>query len=220
MKEESAAEIDRSCSEDSTDIEAKKSRETQPSGQKKQKKDSMFNWKWTARIFLITFTISIGLSFFSESVSEELNVWIAFAILFVFIFIGILFDIIGTAVMSADPKSLNSMCTRQVRGAKKALKWAQSADTVANFCNDVMGDISSVLSGSVGSIISVGFAEIFGLNKLITAVVVTALISAITVSGKAFGKNFAIKKANSIIFFFAKLLSVFGEGKTKKKKTK
>lgn len=218
MKEETTADIDRSCDEAVPETDAKKAKDDAGQPQKKAKKESMFNWNWTARIFLLTFSISIGLSFFSESVSEGLNVWIALIILLVFISIGILFDIIGTAVMSADAKSLNSMCTRQVKGAKKALKWAQSADTVANFCNDVMGDISSVLSGSVGSVIAVGLADMFGLNKLITAVVVTALTSAVTVSGKAFGKNFAMKKANDIIFFFARLLSIFGEGKSKKKK--
>ena len=218
MKEDVSSDIDRSNKSESEENEDKKNKDAQPQEQKNQKKESLFNWKWTARIFLLTFSISIGLSLFSESVSEELPVWVAFIILCVFVFIGILFDIIGTAVMSADPKSLNSMCTRQVKGAKKALKWVQSADTVANFCNDVMGDISSVLSGSVGSVIAIGLADTFNFSKLISAVVVTALTSAITVAGKSFGKNFAMKKANDIIFFFARLLSVFGEEKSKKKK--
>ena len=117
MKEDVSSDIDRSNKSESEENEDKKNKDAQPQEQKKQKKESLFNWKWTARIFLLTFSISIGLSLFSESVSEELPVWVAFIILCVFVFIGILFDIIGTAVMSADPKSVKSMCTRQVKGA-------------------------------------------------------------------------------------------------------
>ncbi len=51
------------------------------------------------------FDIDWTFAFFSESVSEELPVWVAFIILCV-LFSGILFDIIGTAVnrRSQDPE--------------------------------------------------------------------------------------------------------------------
>ena len=124
MKDESSADRPRSCADEAARDTVKRNKDEQEKDPKKPiKKERILNWKWTARIFLLTFFISVGLSFFSESVSEQWNIWVALAILLVFIFIGILFDVIGTAVMSADPKSLNSMCTRQVRGAKRALKW-------------------------------------------------------------------------------------------------
>lgn len=191
--------------------------DTVPKGQKK-KKDKLFNWKWTGKIFITAFSISIVLSFLSEAASQKLNFWIAGAILFLFIFIGILFDIIGTAVTASDPKMFNSMCSKQVRGAKTALKWVSRPDSVANFCNDVVGDISSVLSGSVGIVISTGIASFFDINVIIISMLVTSLTSALTVGGKSLGKNFAIKKANDIIFFFAKFVSFFGTEKNKKSK--
>ena len=43
-------------------------------------------------------------------------------------------------------------------------------------------------------------------NTFLTMLIVTSLISAITVSIKALGKNFAIKKSNDIVFFFARLI--------------
>ena len=58
-----------------------------------------------------------------------------------FIFLGILFDIIGVAVTSSDDKIFHSMSARKVRGAKVAVKFHKNAEKVSSFCCDVVGDI-------------------------------------------------------------------------------
>lgn len=67
--------------------------------------------------------ISFSLSFVSQMTIPNLNIWIGILITLLFIVIGIIFDIIGVAVNSADEKVFHSMNARQVRGANVAVKF-------------------------------------------------------------------------------------------------
>ena len=173
------------------------------SGKEKQK---MFNFRWTIKIAIITFCISACLSLLSETASENLNLWAAVIILFLFIFLGIIFDILGVSVATANETQFNSMATKKVRGARAALWFVSKADSVANFCNDVIGDISGVLSGTMSIVIASGIASGLHINKLIISIAVTAVTAALTVGGKALGKNLAMKKSNDIVYLFAKII--------------
>lgn len=177
-----------------------------------------FDFKWAGRIFILSFTISAVLSSVSEGLTASLNVWVAVLILFFFIFIGVLFDIIGISVTVADPVVFNSMAARKVKGATVALRLISNADAVANFCNDVIGDIAGVLSGTMCLAISGELAARTGWNSIILTVVMSALTSALMISCKALGKNFAMKNCSSIVFFFSKLISIFSIEKKKSRK--
>lgn len=177
-----------------------------------------FNFKWAGRIFLLSFIISSVLSSVSEGLTASLNVWVAVLILFFFIFIGVLFDIIGISVTVADAAVFNSMAARRVRGASVALKLISKADAVANFCNDVIGDIAGVLSGTMCLAISGELAAVTGWNSIILTVGMSAMTSALMISCKALGKNFAMKNCTSIVFFFSKLLAIFTIEKKKSRK--
>ena len=67
------------------------------------------------------------------------------------ILVGILFDIIGTAVAAAEESALNAKAAKKVPGAREGVYLIKNADKVANFCNDVIGDICGTVSGAIGA---------------------------------------------------------------------
>ena len=176
--------------------------------QTRRKKDKrLVDYSWIIKITLISFVISLTFSFASEIVIPNVNIAIGIVLLFCFIIIGIIFDMIGVAVTSADEKPFHSMNSRKVRGADVAVMFKKNADKVSSFCNDVVGDICGIVSGSAGTIISLALANTLNTNKFIVSLLVTALIAALTIGGKALGKSYAINKSNIILYKFAKSVS-------------
>lgn len=174
---------------------------------REKKKKELINWRWITTIFVISFFLSFGLSFLSEVTIKQSTLLVSILITFVFIFLGILFDIVGVAVTSSDASIFHSMSARKVRGAKIAVKFNKNAEKVSSFCCDVVGDICGVISGASGITITALLVETFNWNLLLTTLIVTGLISAFTIGGKAIGKSFAVNKSNIILYRFAKIIS-------------
>lgn len=118
---------------------------------------------------------------------------------------------IGVAVATADENVFHSMASRRVKGAKMAVKLKKNADKVSSFCNDVIGDICGIISGSTGAVISSKISSTFNLNPLVITLVIMGLISSMTIGGKAMEKGLAMNKSNSIVIGFAKILSIFSK---------
>lgn len=77
----------------------------------------------------------------------------------------------------------------------------RNADRVASFCNDVVGDICGTVSGALGA--AIVFQVVLnhpGFNESILSIIMTGLVAALTVSGKALGKKKAIAEADHIVF--------------------
>lgn len=179
---------------------------------KEKVKKEKVNVKWIAQIALISFTISFGLSFVSEIVIPNLSVVWGILLTLAFVFIGILFDIVGVAVTGADEKVFHSMNSRQVKGSKVAVLFKKNADKVSSFCCDVIGDICGIVSGASASAVSVGLAATFNWNLLLVSLTVAAVVASLTIGGKACGKSFAINKSDVILYEFAKIISIFYKG--------
>ena len=126
-----------------------------------------------------------------------------------FIAIGILFDIVGVSVTTADEAVFHSMNSRKVKGADVAVKFKKNADKVSSFCCDVIGDICGVISGAAGTTIAAILVSDYQWNLLLTGLFLTAIISSLTIGGKAIGKSFAINKSDIILYGFAKFVSNF-----------
>ena len=177
---------------------------------KKEKiKKETVDKKWIIIIVCISFTISFVFSLISQLTIPNLSLWLGILITLLFIAIGILFDIIGVSVTSADEKVFHSMNSRKVKGASVAVKFKKNADKVSNFCCDVIGDVCGIISGAAGTTITAILVSKFGFNLLFTGLVVAATIAALTIGGKAMGKSFAINKSNIILYEFAKFISNF-----------
>lgn len=179
---------------------------------KEKVKKEKVNVKWIVQIAIISFTISFGLSFVSEIAIPNLSVLWGILLTLAFVFVGILFDIVGVAVTGADEKVFHSMNSRQVKGSKVAVLFKKNADKVSSFCCDVIGDICGIVSGASASAVSVGLAATFNWNLLLVSLTVAAVVASLTIGGKACGKSFAINKSDVILYEFAKIISIFYKG--------
>lgn len=166
------------------------------------------NTLWIIEVTVLAFTVSLVLSLFSEAVISNATTVVSVIVLIVFIFLGILFDMVGVAVTVADPKVFNSMASKKVRGSKTALAMIKNNARVSSFCNDVIGDICGILSGGAGVTIAVSLSSMTSINPVVVNLIVTSLIASFTIGGKALGKSFAINKANKILFRFSKMVDI------------
>lgn len=181
--------------------------------EKKEKiKKEYVDVKWILRIVIITFIISFSLSFVSQATIPNLSIFCGILITLLFILIGIIFDIVGVAVTSADEKVFHSMNSRKVKGAKIAVVFKKNADKVASFCNDVIGDICGIVSGAAATTIAVGISDTLNFNLLFVNLTVAAIVASLTIGGKAMGKSFAMNKSDIILYEFAKFISIFYKG--------
>ena len=171
-------------------------KEKQKSKEKDRKKH-IVNWNWTLKILAVTFILSFGMSYLSESVLADVNIVIAFFVLIFFIAVGVMFDTVGTAIMAV------------VKGAKTALSLIAKAPAVSNFCNDVIGDICGVISGTTCSVLALKFAEIFSSDRFLTVFLFTAVTASLTVGLKAIGKNIAIVFGDKIIYAISRVICIF-----------
>lgn len=171
----------------------------------KKKKEN--NSRWILIIVVLSFVISFLLSLVSELIMPKANIFLCVFLVLFFIFLGIVFDIIGVAITTSEPKIFHSMASQKIKGSKVAIKLINKKDKVSSFCNDVIGDICGVVSGSSGLSIAMKLSDIFEINSLYLVIFMTAIISTLTIGGKALGKGFAVKKANDIVREITKYFS-------------
>ena len=168
-----------------------------PSVSKKERNKTI---RWVVTIFIITIIISGTISFVSDRIMETSSMAIAFLILLAIVLLGIIFDIIGVAVTSADEKPFHSMAARKVPGATEAIRLMRNAERVSSICNDAVGDICGVVSGSASATIAAQALHSweFSWPQMVT-LLMSALVAGLTVGGKAVGKTFAINSCTEIV---------------------
>lgn len=179
---------------------------------KEKVKKEIVDVSWIIKIVAIAFVISFGLSFIAQITIPNLTLFLGIIVTLVFVLIGVMFDIVGVAVTSADEKVFHSMNSRRVRGANVAVKFKKNAEKVSSFCCDVIGDICGIVSGASGTTIATILVTKFQFDVLFTSLVVAAIIASLTIGGKALGKSFAINKSDIILYEFAKFVSYFYKG--------
>ncbi len=156
--------------------------------------------RWVVTIFFVTMLISGTITLVSDAIMEVSGILVCFLILLAIILVGIIFDIIGVAVTSADEKPFHSMAARKVPGAHEAISLLRNAERVSSICNDVVGDICGVVSGSASATISVLIiAHVEGFWTKVISLAMSALVAGLTVGGKAIGKTFAINSCTTIV---------------------
>ena len=173
------------------------------------KEKKLVDFTWIYRIIIITFGISLLMSFISGITLPKVSTLTGILLVLIFILIGVIFDMIGVSVTASDLSVFNSMSSRKVKGAKIAVRFKQNADKVSSFCNDVIGDICGVISGSCCITIANNLSTKYSINYLICSLIVTAIVSAMTIGGKAIGKNIAINKSNIILYKFCLFINHF-----------
>lgn len=187
-----------------------------------QKRERNKHIKWVVTIFLVTILISGTISLLSDVVMSASSMGVAFLILLAIIFVGIIFDIIGMAVATADEKPFHSMAARKIPGAQESIALLRNAERVSSICNDVVGDICGVVSGSASATIAAQILSNFDFSwPQIVSLAMSALAAGLTVGGKAIGKSFAVNSCTTIVHTVGRLLfavnQLLHKQKTKKK---
>lgn len=177
---------------------------------KKSGKKTGPDWSWILFIFVITMVISAAMSFISSRLLGNAGMAVSFLILICIVAIGIVFDIIGVAVTACPEAPFHAMASRKVAEAPDALKLLRNANRVSSFCNDVIGDICGVISGSAAAVIA---ARVLILSKSKSEIFITLLLSAVvsgmTVGGKACGKSLAMNSSTAVVRTAARVLCFF-----------
>lgn len=178
------------------------------------------DYRWLGTVFGLTVAISGAFSFISGELLEESGIVVSFIVLLAIILIGVIFDVIGISVAAANEQPFHSMAARKVSYAPYALRLLRKADHVSSFCNDVIGDICGIISGTAAAAIAANaFSAPVGSRQLLIAnLVFSATIAGLTVGGKAFGKTFAINNSTEIVSRVASVLCFFGNLKPKSKR--
>lgn len=171
---------------------------------------------WGLFITVISFTLSILILFASTSIFKAISPEFAFLVVLGIILLGVCFDVVGMAVTAADEIPFHSMASKKLRGAKYSIMLLRNAPRVSSFCNDVVGDICSVVSGAAGTAI---VYRLFTGSKNVSLIeiIVGAFIAALTVGGKGFAKNIGINNANYIVYKVGRILSIFSKNDKRKK---
>ena len=178
-----------------------------PASQKKERRKTI---RWVVTIFLVTIFVSGAISMISDEIMESSGMVVAFLILFAIILLGIVFDIVGVAVTSADEKPFHSMAARKVPGGQEAIRLLRNAERVSSICNDVVGDICGVVSGSASATIAAQVLANFEFTwPNAVSLLMSALVAGLTVGGKAIGKTFAINSCTAIISFVGRVIYTF-----------
>lgn len=200
----------------------------------------MKSLKWAFSIAVITLVLAAIFSIISTAVLNGVGVFSGILVVLVIIFIHLLFDIIGVAATAASEVPFHAMASKKVRGAKYAVWLTKNADRVSSFCNDVIGDICGIISGTAAAVVVVELVALFakengGLMDYVMSVLVTSLVAALTVYVKALGKTYAINYSVQImyqvgyLFYFAehrlhipilRILDKKTDGKARKRKGK
>ena len=182
------------------------------------KRERRKNIRWVVTIFLATILISGTISLISDEVMANSGVVVAFLILLAIIFLGILFDIIGMAVATAEEKPFHSMAARKVPGAHEAIRLLRNAERVSSICNDVVGDICGVVSGSASATIAALILSNVDIGwPRGVSLVMSALVAGLTVGGKAIGKSIAVKSCTRIVHLVGRVLHSWNRLVKKKK---
>ena len=182
------------------------------------KRERRKNIQWVITIFLMTIFISGAISLISDEVMANSSILVAFCILLVIIFLGILFDVVGMAVATADEKPFHSMAARKVPGAQEAIRLLRNAERVSSICNDVVGDICGVVSGSASATIAaLVLTSVDVLWPRGISLLMSALVAGLTVGGKAIGKSVAVKSCTQIVHMVGRVIHGINRVSKKKK---
>lgn len=158
----------------------------------------------------------------SVPVMERAPLYVALPLLILIIAVGVFFDILGVAVTAATEAPFHALAAKKVPGARQSIWLLRNADRVANFCNDIVGDVSGALSGAAAAAIAGQFIAVVRQQPSWSGVISGLLVAAaasLTVAGKAAGKGYAIAEAEAVVRFAGRLLSGWDKLKRRRPET-
>lgn len=183
----------------------------------KKDKTKQGKQRWVITVVCLSFALSVVMSLLTRVFTESAGLFVALVALIVLVLVGIITDMIGTAVTSAEDQPFIAMASKRITGAKQALRLIRKAERVSSVLNDVVGDIVGIVSGSAGSVIALSLVTL-GVPGALASVLMTAFISAFMIGGKAYAKGIAIEKSSKIVLMVGRIMAFFEKKQVKKKK--
>src|SRR5699024_6410578 len=120
--------------------------------------------KFSITIAVITFVLAAIFSIVSSSLLSNVIWYLGIIIVLIIVFIGIIFDMLGIASTAAEEAPFHAMASEKVPGARESVIIIRNADKFASFCNDVIGDISGIVSGTATAIVVLQISSLLGNN--------------------------------------------------------
>lgn len=166
---------------------------------------------WSSKITLATFGLAFIFSIISTIFSEGSGLLLSLLVVLVFIIIGIIGDTVGLAAASAKEAHFHAMASKKIKGAKEAAYISKNAPLFSSFFNDVVGDIAGIVSGAASGAVVYQFAALVNTGNasptfIMISVLLTSVIAALTVGGKAVCKTIAMYKSTDIIMLTGKVM--------------
>lgn len=165
--------------------------------------------KWLLFVLVLSFVLSMGMSLLSEGVIPKIDVIFGILIILLFIFISVIFDMIGVAITAQDETPFNSMASKKIKGSTHSVKLIKNSDKLASICCDVIGDVCGVVSGSAGMMVAATLMDKVKINPSLLVLLITSIIASLTITSKAFGKTIAIKNSKAITERVGKVIHIF-----------
>ena len=162
-------------------------------------------------MFFIAICMSLFFGFISQTMLSRMGVIVASIGIALFIFISVVFDMLGIAVASADIETFRLWEREKKTGAEIGVKLCENSEKVCSFCADVVGDICSTLCGAGGACIVVALTTNITNPSMIMLISIStsAVIAGITIFFKAIMKEQALKNSNKIILKLGRFLDKF-----------
>lgn len=170
---------------------------------------------WTIKITLITLCLAFFVSFATYLTSNKSNFIISVLTLALLIVVAIAFDSVGVAVTSCNLVPLLALSAKKVKGAAIAVKLVKNAEKVSNICNDVVGDMAGIISGTCAATVAIQLFSGDG-NLNLFNILISSVVSAVTVGGKAFFKSVAINNSKEMVLFVGRIIGIFYRPRMKK----
>ncbi|MCT4598079.1 MAG: Mg2+ and Co2+ transporter CorB [Vallitalea sp.] len=171
------------------------------------------NIMWIVTITIVTLIMAVILGYISLIFMDKVSLPGAIIIVLLIVLLGIFFDLLGIAVTAAEEKPFHSMAASKVKGSKESIIIIRNASIVANFFNDVIGDISGIISGSAVAAILVKINTNISVESTMISIIITGVLAAITVGGKAIGKEIALRHSNLIVYRLGVIYSLVRKNK-------
>jgi CBS domain containing-hemolysin-like protein len=147
-------------------------------------------------------------AFLSSKALGRAGYVIAVAILAVFVLLGILFDAVGVAIMSAHEAPFHSMAAHHERGAVEAIRLIKNSQRAATICNDVVGDIAGIVSGTTAALIASKLSQSFTLENAFIQLIISGIVTGATIGGKAIGKTAAVGNSTAIVLNVGRIIGL------------
>lgn len=164
-------------------------------------------YKWILTVTILSFVITIVFSVLSDLVLTKTGLIVGIITIFVFILLGVIFDMIGIAVASATDRSFHAMASKKVKSTSTAKRLIKNSSKVSSICNDVIGDICNIMSGTATVVVSNNLSTNYNLNHTVTLLLITSIVAALTIGLKAYGKDIALKNKDYIIMKTSNILN-------------